>query len=145
MKHASSLVLVLVLLSNHQQRPQRPQTPSTIIVRHLSSVILGFLFFPVSIMSSSNNSTNISPSRRPPKRMDIKSTPSSRQTSASKKQPIDDELPVSYLSVEQDYDGKENTITTSTSIGITTMPSTKGTPFKIARWRDLTTDQKWEF
>jgi hypothetical protein len=53
------------------------------------------------------------------------------------------------------YDGEEKnaitTITTSintvstTSNDITNMPSTKGTPIKIAKWRDLTTDQKWEY
>ena len=71
--------------------------------------------------------------------MDIKSTPS-RQTSSSKKQPINE-----GNNYDNNYDGEENTIATSTSIDITTMPSTKGTPFKIARWRDLTTDQKWEY
>ena len=59
----------------------------------------------------------MSPSRRPAKRTDTKSTPT-RQASSSKQQ-INDELPLSYSSVEQDG--------------------------PVARWRDLTTDQKWDY
>ena len=59
----------------------------------------------------------MSPSRRPAKRTDMKSTPT-WQASSSKQQ-INDELPLSNSSIEQDG--------------------------QVVRWRDLTTDQKWDY
>ena len=58
-----------------------------------------------------------SPSRRAAKRTDMKSTPT--RQALNSKQKIDDELPLSYSSVEQDG--------------------------QVARWKDLTTDQKWDY